>query len=146
MILITSLGNFSGVWILIALYEAINENTTLAMTLMAGIVIDVMLCNGLLKPLFKRNRPFVNHDEIKVLIGKPKDYSFPSGHASSAFMSATILYLGGSGLWILAVTLAILVGFSRMYHYVHYPSDVLVGTIVGTVFGFITYHTLALFL
>ena len=73
----------------------------------------------------------------ELLVAEPTDWSFPSGHTAASFTAASALYAGGTRLWIPAAVLSLLIAFSRMYLYVHYPSDVLAGLILGTCLGFV---------
>lgn len=70
------------------------------------------------------------------------DYSFPSGHTTAAFSLAVSTFLFYQPLGILLIFLAIMVGISRMYIGVHYPSDVLTGAVLGTVFPFVIHSIL----
>jgi undecaprenyl-diphosphatase len=68
----------------------------------------------------------------------PKGYSFPSGHTLSAFLGATVLCCYKRSWGIPALILAGLIAFSRLYLYVHFPSDVLAGLVLGVVIGLVT--------
>ena len=74
----------------------------------------------------------------KVLVELPKSYSFPSGHTAVSFSGAMALVFGKAKkwLWIPAVVVASLIAFSRLYVYVHYPTDILAGIALGTILGF----------
>ena len=107
----------------------------------AALVVDVLLCNVILKNLVGRIRPFDVNTSVQLLISKPKDFSFPSGHTAASFASVAALYLAGEKkLWKPALVLAILIAFSRMYLYVHYPTDILGGIIFGILSAWIGYQ------
>jgi undecaprenyl-diphosphatase len=90
--------------------------------------------------VFGRIRPFDVNTTIELLIRKPRDYSFPSGHTAVSFAVATSLYLCGyNRLCILAFVIAAMIAFSRMYLYVHYPTDIIGGVVVGIVSGYLGY-------
>ena len=72
---------------------------------------------------------------MELLVAVPQDFSFPSGHTSSSFAAATALSTHGRSWGIPAYILAVLIAFSRLYLYVHFPSDVLVGAVVGIICG-----------
>ncbi|HBL40024.1 MAG TPA: hypothetical protein DDY98_00015, partial [Ruminococcaceae bacterium] len=69
------------------------------------------------------------------IIARPNSFSFPSGHTSSSFAAATVLFCNNKKLGAPALVLAVLIGFSRIYCGVHYCTDVLAGTVVGVAFG-----------
>ena len=106
--------------------------------MLAGLCIDVVLCNGLLKNLVGRTRPCDVNTAVQLLISRPTDYSFPSGHTAASFTAVAALYFSGDKvIWKSSLILAILIAFSRMYLYVHYPTDILGGIIVGAFAGFV---------
>lgn len=75
--------------------------------------------------------------DVQLLIARPADYSFPSGHTAASFAAVAALYFAGARKWWkIMLPLAILMAFSRMYLYVHYPTDVLGGMIVGCAAGY----------
>ena len=87
--------------------------------------------NMILKPLVARMRPFTVNTAIELLIPPPTDFSFPSGHTYASFASATAICRNNRKIGVPALILASLIAFSRLYLYVHYPSDVLGGAVVG---------------
>ena len=100
-----------------------------------ALALDVVCCNLLLKPLVARVRPFDANPLVELIVGRPTDWSFPSGHTAASFASTAALYASGEPLWIPAAVLSVLIAFSRLYLYVHYPTDVLAGLVLGTVLG-----------
>ena len=88
-----------------------------------------LLCNVLLKNLFAMPRPCDLNPSVALLIPKPQDYSFPSGHTASSFAAVTVLYLMGVKRWYWALVPAGLIAFSRMYLDVHFPIDILGGSL-----------------
>ena len=108
------------------------------LAMLVGLCIDVIVCNGLLKNLVARTRPCDVNTAIQLLISHPTDYSFPSGHTAASFTAVAALYFSGDKkIWKAAIILGILIAFSRMYLYVHYPTDILGGILVGIFSGFI---------
>ncbi len=107
-----------------------------------ALILGLLVCNVTLKPLVGRPRPYdfqlsefgVN---IKLLIEAQHDFSFPSGHTIASFEAATVLLKNSKKMGIPAMIIAILVSFSRLYLYVHYPTDVLVSVVLGILFAFI---------
>lgn len=142
MCLITHLGDAGIIWILLAIVMILIPKTRKSGVILAfALVVDVILCNAILKNLVARVRPYDVNTAVHVLIAKPKDFSFPSGHTAASFASVAALYLAGEKkLWKLALALAILIAFSRMYLYVHYPTDILGGIIFGILSAWIGYQ------
>ena len=88
-----------------------------------------------LKPLVGRARPFTVQ-AVDLLIAPPTDASFPSGHTAASFAAVFALKASGSPLWKPALAVAVVMAFSRLYLYVHWPSDVLGGVLVGAAAGY----------
>ena len=95
----------------------------------------LLIGNGLLKNLVARPRPCWINPDVSLLVAMPKDYSFPSGHTLHCFIAATVLMCYDRRLGIPALGMALLVSFSRLYLYVHFPSDILAGALLGTGIG-----------
>ena len=101
-----------------------------------SLVLDVLLVNGLLKVLVNRVRPYVAVEGLIAIARLPADASFPSGHTGASFAVASVIYLCmPKKVGIPAILLAALIGFSRLYLGVHYPTDVLAGAAVGLCTG-----------
>lgn len=129
---ITHLGDAGTVWILIAVILLFTKRYRKAgLGMLLTMLIAYILGDLIIKPLAGRARPFTYRD-IKLLIPPPGQYSFPSGHSASSFGAAVFLYLCNKKLGIPAFVLAALIAFSRLYLYVHYPTDVLGGILLGT--------------
>ena len=138
---ITSLGNAGIIWIVLAVVLLILPKTRkTGIIVAAALLMDLVLCNLILKNLVARVRPYDVNTAIAVLIKKPLDFSFPSGHTAASFAAMTALFLAKmKKAWIAALVLAVLIAFSRLYFYVHYPTDVLGGAVVGILSGIIGY-------
>ena len=141
MCAITRLGDAGIFWILLCMVLLILPKTRRSgVILMAALLVDLVICNGILKPLVHRIRPFDVKTGIELLVKRPIDFSFPSGHTAASFASVMALYLAGEKrLWIPALVLAVLIAFSRLYLYVHYPTDVLGGVVIGVMAGALGY-------
>ena len=87
------------------------------------------------KPLVARERPCWIRDPVQLLIDMPKDYSFPSGHTQVSVVSAMAIFQNNRKWGIAAFVLASLIAFSRLYLYVHFPTDVLAGIVIGMAVG-----------
>lgn len=137
--LISGLGNAGIIWIALTLVLLIIPKTRRSGLIMAlALIADLILCNGILKNLVARTRPYDVNTVVNLLIEKPVDYSFPSGHTAASFAAVTALYLAGEKkLWKPALVFSILIAFTRMYLYVHYPTDILGGIAVGIISGYI---------
>ncbi len=138
---ITSLGNAGIIWIVLAVVLLILPKTRkTGIIVAAALLMDLVLCNLILKNLVARVRPYDVNTAIAILIKKPLDFSFPSGHTAASFAAMTALFLAKmKKAWIAALVLAVLIAFSRLYFYVHYPTDVLGGAVVGILSGIIGY-------
>jgi undecaprenyl-diphosphatase len=134
MVIITSLGNAGVVWIVIALLLMINKKYRyIGFLALGALILSTILGEGILKHIVRRIRPSADIPAVNLLIAKPLSYSFPSGHTTSSFAAAGVLskYFRNYALELFA--LASLIAFSRLYLYVHYPSDVLAGIILGII-------------
>ena len=138
---ITSLGNAGIIWIVLAVVLLILPKTRrTGIIVAAALLMDLILCNLILKNLVARVRPYDVNTAIAILIKKPFDFSFPSGHTAASFAAMTALFLAKmKKAWIAALVLAVLIAFSRLYFYVHYPTDVLGGAVVGILSGIMGY-------
>ena len=138
MCLITGVGNAGIIWIVLTcVLLLIPKTRKYGMVVLAALALDMVLCNGILKPLVGRARPFTANLSIQLLVSKPADYSFPSGHTAAAFAVVSALFFAGEKkIWKGALVLAVLIAFSRLYLYVHYPTDVLAGVLVGCICGY----------
>ena len=125
------------VWILLALILLLTKKHRKAGASVAcALVLDLIFCNLLLKPLVGRLRPFAVNTAVALLVPPPLDASFPSGHTASSFAAAAALWAAGyRRMGAAALVLACAIAFSRLYLYVHWPSDVLAGAILGAVLG-----------
>ena len=139
MVFISRLGNAGMIWILFTcLLLMIPRTRRWGAALAAALCLDAIICNILLKPMVCRIRPCDVNQTVQLLIARPADYSFPSGHTAASFAAVAALYFAGAKKWWkITLPLAILMAFSRMYLYVHYPTDVLGGLIIGLLCGWI---------
>ena len=141
MPIVTLFGDGGVFWIGVAvllLFFAKYRKTGFSMGM--ALVLGLVVCNITLKPLVARIRPYDFQlqefgREITLLISAQHDFSFPSGHTIASFEACTVLLLHDKRMGIPATVLAILIAFSRLYLYVHYPTDVLVSLVLGIAFG-----------
>ncbi len=140
---ITHLGDAGLFWIATAVVLLLIPKTRRAgLGMGIALLVGLLVCNVTMKPLIARPRPYdyqLEHfgQTIQLIISTPHDFSFPSGHTLASFEGATVLALYNKKLGIPALILASLIAFSRLYLYVHYPTDVLVSVVMGIGFGFL---------
>ena len=101
----------------------------------AALCLSVLLCNIILKNIVQRDRPCWIDPTVQLLVDVPDDYSFPSGHTSFSFAAAVAIFRYYKGWGFLALVIACMIGLSRLYLFVHFPTDVLVGAFCGIVAG-----------
>lgn len=133
MIGITSLGNGGIFWIATALLLICLKRTRKA-GLQCGIamLLTLLVVNAALKPLLARTRPYELIDNLKILVSRPHDYSFPSGHSANSFSCAWVVFRRlPKKIGVPALLLAILISLSRLYVGVHFPTDVLCGAAIA---------------
>lgn len=141
---ITQLGDAGLIWIILSIGLIIPKKTRkIGFVMIIALILNGIICNIILKPMLARIRPFDVNTAIKLLINKPRDFSFPSGHTSASFTAASVLFFRKSKLFVPSLVLAFLISFSRLYLYVHYPSDVLAGLVLGVLCGYIGHRTVA---
>lgn len=154
---ITLFGEWGAFWIAIALILLIFRKTRkTAWSMGAALMLGLIICNVILKNLIGRDRPFffytvermANYDlpqlknwvpvtegDIKWLVASDLHKSFPSGHTIACFEASTVLLIKDKRLGIPAAVIAFLVAFSRLYLYVHYPTDVIFSMFTGILLG-----------
>ena len=134
--LISRLADHGEVWIVLAaVLLLLRRQRRYGAAVSCALVLDLVSCNMLLKPLFGRIRPFAVNTAVELLSAPPVDASFPSGHTAASFAAVFALKTAGSPLWKPALALAVVIAFSRLYLYVHWPSDVLGGALLGAAVG-----------
>lgn len=133
---ITHLCDHGEIWILLAaVLLLLRKKRRSGLAVSGALALDLVTCNMILKPLFGRIRPFVAYPGVDLLVPPPLDASFPSGHTAASFAAVFALLAMKDPLWKPALALAVVIAFSRLYLYVHWPSDVLGGVLVGAAAG-----------
>ena len=134
MVFITTLGNAGLIWIALGVTLLFFKRyRPWGLTLLLGLAIGAILGNSIIKPIVARPRPCHINLLVELLIERPTSYSFPSGHTCSSFIGAITLTWANRKFGYFAIPLAILIAFSRMYLYVHFPTDILGGILLACV-------------
>lgn len=139
MIFITTLGDGGMIWIGATILLLIPKKTrNIGMMSAAALLGSLIINNNLIKNIVQRPRPFVTFTDLQIIIPTPSEYSFPSGHTSSSFAAAAVFYRYlPKKAGVPSVILAGLIGFSRLYVGVHYPTDVIAGVIMGILLSYL---------
>lgn len=140
MPIITKLGDKGLLWIVLGLGILIFQKgkRDTGFRVLLALLLGLLICNLLLKNAVGRIRPFTLNGAAQLLVTPPGDPSFPSGHTTAAFAAATVLVRDHwKGRWVVLIA-AILVAFSRLYLYVHFPTDVLCGALIGIFCGWLS--------
>lgn len=137
--MVSSLGNMGWIWIVLAVgLMLFPKKRKTGVILSMALVIDAILCNVIIKNLVCRVRPFHVNTAIELLIPEPGEFSFPSGHTAVSFAAVAALYFAGEKrLFLPALVLATMIALTRLYLYVHYPTDVLGGILIGILSGYL---------
>ena len=147
MIMFSALGNAGIIWILIGLAMLYTRKyRTAGIAVFLGLSFSLLIGNVLLKPLVMRLRPCLNYPWMPLLVACPptNDFSFPSGHTFGSFAALAAMFnvLQGKEKWLFS-GLAIIISFSRMYLFLHYPSDIFFGCLLGILFGKLAWYIAA---
>ena len=143
MPIITLLGDGGIFWIAWAVLLLLFPKTRkIGLGMGFALILGLLVCNVTLKPLIARPRPYDFQERefgimIKLLIERQHDFAFPSGHTIASFEAATVLLKNSKKMGIPAMILAVIIAFSRLYLYVHYPTDVIFSVFAGILFAFI---------
>lgn len=135
---LTHLGDAGILFIILTLLLlSIKKTRLFGLVCATALIFDLLAVNIIIKPLVARARPFTFRPDLILLIKRPLEFSFPSGHTaiSFAFAMAIGAYSRKYQLW--AFVLSAVIAFSRMYLYVHYPSDILAGIVIGLLCGYL---------
>ncbi len=142
----TRLGNGGTIWLCAAaLMWLVPGWRDCAISIATVLVVGLLTGNLIIKRLSSRMRPYDFLDR-KPLVKPLKDYSFPSCHAMSSFACATMICYFSRPLGFVAVGIAALIAFSRLYLFVHYPTDVVLGSLWGVIIALTTHWFLATYL
>lgn len=130
--LITRFADHGMGWIITAVILLCFKKTRkMGFSMGLALIIGYLVGNMFLKNVVARVRPYDFAEGIELLIDKLTDFSFPSGHTLCSFEGAFAVFIRNKKRGIAAIVFAVLIAISRLYLYVHYPSDVLAGAILG---------------
>jgi len=139
MPIITKFGDGGVFWIALAVIFLIFKKTRkMGLCMGLALLMGFITGNLILKNVVGRIRPYDLNPEIEILVKHLSDYSFPSGHTLASFEAATAIFINNKKIGIPALVLAFLIAISRIYLYVHYPSDVLAAIILGIGFAILS--------
>lgn len=131
-VILSYLTNWGIIWCIIGVMMLLFRKTRVTGIILITALITVFLIGDvLLKHLIFRPRPFITDPNIKLLIKTPLSSSFPSTHSCFAATATTILLVKKRSFGLIALALALCITFSRLYLYVHYPTDVFCGCLLG---------------
>lgn len=143
-VFITHLGDKGLLWIILGLILVfIPKYKKAGYCVLLALLINLIICNITLKPLFARVRPYEYVEGLRLLIEKPHDFSFPSGHSAASFAAATAMHFNFKKWGIPFLVIAFLIAFSRLYLHVHFPSDVIFGILLGILSAYISYRLIS---
>lgn len=134
--LMTHLGDAGAVWIISGVVMlAFKKYRKCGICVLFSLLLCACVTSGVIKPMADRLRPY-EVKQMLIYIPMPMGASFPSGHTSSSFAAAFSIFLWHKKESVPAFIVAVLIAFSRMYFYVHFPTDVLIGALIGVLSAF----------
>ncbi|SER70729.1 phosphatase PAP2 family protein [Lachnobacterium bovis] len=139
MVIVSTMGNAGLFWIILACILLISKQTRkCGIQMIVAMLIALIIGNGIIKNSVQRMRPCWIDESVKLLIKNPKDFSFPSGHSLNGIVAAVTIYCNNKKYGIIAIIFALIIAFSRLYNFVHFPTDVLCGLLLGTIIAIMT--------
>lgn len=135
-VFISSFGTMSILWVVLTItFLIVKKTRRLGYAMIIAFVLTFLIGNCIIKPIAARTRPYDINTAIQLIVRPEHDYSFPSAHTFFAFSSATVIFIRYRKAGVFFLIFAVLMGLSRMYLYVHFPTDVICGAIFGVIVG-----------
>lgn len=132
------MGNYGQIWLLVSLALLVPTKTRKAgICILSSYILVFLVGQFGLKDLIARPRPCHIDETVSLLVKRPGSYSCPSTHTAWAFAAATSIYCYHKRAGIAVGVIAIIIGFSRLYLFVHFPTDVLIGAVMGIVLAYL---------
>ena len=129
---LSSIGHAGIVWIVLSILLLFFKKTRAAGVIaLLAMGFGYLMGDIVIKPLVQRSRPFVVNPDVVPFIKKPSSFSFPSGHSCTSAVAATVLLVKHRKIGLAVLPFSLLVMLSRLYNYVHFPTDVLGGALLG---------------
>jgi len=139
MIWASILGEYGAVWLSIAFALLLSPKTrTCGILIICAMAVCFITGELITKNLVCRVRPCFQDLTVNMLVERPDSYSFPSGHSSSSFAAASVISYFSKKIGAIVLLLAGVIAFSRMYLFVHFPSDVFTGILWGIIGALLT--------
>lgn len=133
MLAATYAATYATLWfVLAAVLMCFERQRKVGVAIIVSVMVAYIVCDLVLKPLVGRERP-CDLADFEMLVPVPGTYSFPSGHTMSSFAAATAIFIFHRRAGIVAYVFAAMVGLSRMYLFVHWPTDVVAGAVIGII-------------
>ena len=136
MTAVTSLGDKGWFFIVLGIILFCFKRTRkMGAAVLLSLAAGGLIGNVVLKNLVMRDRPCWIDESVRLLIQNPKDFSFPSGHTLASFETAVSIFLYNRKWGVPVIVLASVIALSRLYLFVHFPTDVLSGMALGIFIG-----------
>lgn len=131
------MGSYGQIWVIVGIVLLLFRKTRkCGIAVIVSYVLVFLVGHVVLKDLIARPRPCHVDETVALLVPRPDSYSCPSTHSAWAFAAAVAIFCRDKRWGAAALVAAVLMGFSRMYLFVHFPTDVLLGAVLGAALGF----------
>ncbi len=139
-------GDYGHLWAIVgAVMLFFKKTRTCGIAVLVSYVLVFIGGQYVLKDLIARERPCVIDQTVELIVARKTSYSCPSTHTAWAFAAATSIFLHFKKWGIATFVVAAVIGFSRMYLFMHFPTDVLFGAVLGAAFAVGTYFLIKAF-